>query len=144
MWEVVDHRDVIPVPMWDEDEDLEIAYTHHANISYRFVHDLRAATDLRKAVQLARCQLLQDANRLKCNVLLSEGWRCTLMRQGQRHRVEVVYSGRPARAMGQIVRFPQPPFIGVLDHCEHHITRYQQPRRRSLFRTWSRTSSIST
>ena len=53
--------------------DLEIAYTHHANISYRFVHDLRAATDLRKAVQLARRQLLQDANRLKCNVLISEG-----------------------------------------------------------------------
>lgn len=115
---------------------------------------------MRKAVQVARYQLLQEVVRLKCNILLSEGyvllpvprlskltfadrWRCTLMRQGHRHRVEVVYSGRPARAMGKVTRLPQPPFIAVLDHCEYQPKRHQEPQRRGLFRSWSRTLSMS-
>ncbi|EKM60884.1 uncharacterized protein PHACADRAFT_168224 [Phanerochaete carnosa HHB-10118-sp] len=144
-WEVVDCRDISPIPMWDEDEDLEIAYTHPTNISYRFVYDLQTVEDLRKAVQVARCQLYRDAVRLKCNILLSEGWRCTLMRQGSRHRVEVVYSGRPARAlgMGKVTCLSQPPFIGMLDNYEHQIVHYQEPQRRRVFRAWSRTSSMS-
>ena len=69
-------------------------------------------------------------------------WRCTLMRRGKQYRVEVVYSGRPARAMGKVGLLPQPPFMGMLDQYQHQFKRYQDPPRRRLFRTWSPRSFI--
>ena len=46
---------------------------HHSNLSFTFSHELRHVTDVRKAVQFARYQLMQDAARLHYNILLSEG-----------------------------------------------------------------------
>lgn len=47
------------------------------------------------------------------------------MRKGKKYRVEVVYSGRPAYAMGKISAHPPPPFLGMLDQCQkelhHHM-----------------------
>ncbi|KAJ3552435.1 hypothetical protein NM688_g4152 [Phlebia brevispora] len=143
-WEVIDSKTVNPIPMWDEDEgapkpdegqghrwsdrsaaELDVVRMHNTNIHFKFVHDLRHVTDLRRAVQHARYQLMQEAVRRNYNIMLLEGWHLTIMRKGKMYRVEVVYSGRPAYAMGKIAALPPPPFMGVLDHCQkelhHHM-----------------------
>lgn len=53
--------------------DLDVVRVHGADVTVKFVHELRGAEDLRKAVLYARARVLQDAARLNCNVLLSEG-----------------------------------------------------------------------
>lgn len=116
---------------------MDIIRVHNTNITYKFIHDLQNADEVRKAVQYARARLIQDAIRLDYNVLLSEGWHCTLLRKGRRHRVEVVYSGRPARALGKVFHLSQPPFMGVLDHCEYHFRNHRVPPRRKLFHSFS-------
>lgn len=92
-WEVVDSKAVAPIPMWDEDEgqfalspicgavtdfsfvvtELEVVRMHDCDMSFKFVHDLRRETDLRKAVQFARHQLLQEASRRNYNIMIVEG-----------------------------------------------------------------------
>ena len=50
------------------------------------------------------------------------------MRKGKKYRVEVVYSGRPAYAMGKVTSLPPLPFGSVLDHCQrelhHHMPEH--------------------
>ncbi|KAI0803056.1 hypothetical protein BC629DRAFT_1438147 [Irpex lacteus] len=119
-WEVVDSKDVSPVPMWDEDDELEVIRMHETNILVSVQHELRSVAELRKAVLFARHQLLREASKLHYNVLLMEGWRYTLLRKGHRYRLDVTYSGRPAYATGKVATSQPtspPPFIGVLDHC---------------------------
>ena len=53
--------------------DMDVIRVHDTNLTFQFVHELRGAEDLRKAVQYARAHLMQDAVRLEYNVLLSEG-----------------------------------------------------------------------
>lgn len=47
---------------------------HDADMIFKFEHELRRATDVPKAVQFARSQLMQDARRLNYNILLLEGY----------------------------------------------------------------------
>ncbi|KAJ3508064.1 hypothetical protein NLJ89_g5958 [Agrocybe chaxingu] len=118
-WEVVDSRSVDPVPMYYEDEDLEIAAIKDSTVRRMYAFDVKCEGkhrgDLHKAVIFARDQLLQEMNKNGYNILLLESWRVTILRKGKRHRVEVEYSGRPARALNKVLK-RQPPFMAVLQH----------------------------
>ena len=46
---------------------------HESDMSFKFVHELRRETDLRKAVQFARYQLMQEAARQNYNIMIVEG-----------------------------------------------------------------------
>ncbi|KAG8942385.1 hypothetical protein FRC04_003781 [Tulasnella sp. 424] len=60
----------------------------------------------RDALRYARAQLLatDQVTKLGANVLLFEGWAVTHLRKGSQHRLQIRYSGRPAR-----VSFASPP-----------------------------------
>ncbi|KAG9047271.1 hypothetical protein FS837_002632 [Tulasnella sp. UAMH 9824] len=60
----------------------------------------------RDALRYARAQLLATDQVTKpgANVLLFEGWAVTHLRKGSQHRLQIRYSGRPAR-----VSFASPP-----------------------------------
>ncbi|KAI0343902.1 hypothetical protein BDW22DRAFT_1103518 [Trametopsis cervina] len=120
-WEVVDCGDITPVPMWDEEDGIEVLRLLENDISFEFKHELRRIVDLRKAVLFARQQLMQDASGLGFNILLMEGWQYTLLRKGNRYRLDVVYRGRPAYAAGKITPQPPPPFLDVLDRCKQQM-----------------------
>ncbi|KAF7789858.1 hypothetical protein EIP86_000806 [Pleurotus ostreatoroseus] len=124
-WEVVDSKAVNPIPVWDEDEPLDVVRMHSTDMQFKFVHDVRYVSDLRKALQHAQHQLRQEAARQNYNIMIVEGWQLTIMRKGKKYRVEVVYSGRPAYATGKITALPPPPFMGMLDQCQkelhHHM-----------------------
>ncbi|KAF8707296.1 hypothetical protein AX14_013655 [Amanita brunnescens Koide BX004] len=64
----------------------------------------------------ARQQLIEEIARKGYNVLLYESWRAVVHRRGKEHRVEVRYSGRPARISGAVQRHHDsyPPCLGVL------------------------------
>lgn len=53
--------------------ELEVVRMHDCDMSFKFVHDLRRETDLRKAVQFARHQLLQEASHRNFNIMIVEG-----------------------------------------------------------------------
>ncbi|KAI0936092.1 hypothetical protein AcV5_004316 [Taiwanofungus camphoratus] len=118
-WEVVDSRAVEPVPMYDDDDDLELVYVADTDLTNTYLFDREtrhsAALDLHAAVAHARTRLLREAARRGCNVLLLEGWCVTLLRKGRRHRVEVRYTARPARVANKPPARPPPPFLAVLD-----------------------------
>lgn len=78
------------------------------------VEQLKNAADLRNAVVFARQQLLKEVGKKGFNVLLSESWDLTIYRRGKRHRVQVNYSGRPARIDGDLPALRPPPFMQVL------------------------------
>ncbi|KAI0690689.1 hypothetical protein BC835DRAFT_1280580 [Cytidiella melzeri] len=120
-WEVVDSRLVSPVPMWDEDSEMEVLRMHDTDLLVELQHEIKNVAELRKAVQFARLRLMKEASQLQYNILLMEGWRYTLLRKGSRYRLDVVYSGRPAYATGKIISHSPPPFIGMLDHCRHQM-----------------------
>jgi hypothetical protein len=42
-------------------------------------------------------------------------WSFTILRNGQRHRAEIRYTGRPARLSGNFTNKQKPPFISTLD-----------------------------
>ncbi|KAG9011916.1 hypothetical protein FRB90_006940 [Tulasnella sp. 427] len=60
----------------------------------------------REALRYARAQLLatEQLTSIGANVLLFEGWAVTHLRKGTQHRLQIRYSGRPAR-----VSFVSPP-----------------------------------
>ncbi|KAJ7071251.1 hypothetical protein C8F01DRAFT_424744 [Mycena amicta] len=116
-WEVVDNKAVEPVPnYYDEDKDLDIvSIGETASGTYVFhVKQLSDAAELRNAVVFARQSLMQEIAKRGYNVLLSESWNMTLYRRGKRHRVQVNYSGRPARIEGDLPPLRPPPFMQVL------------------------------
>jgi len=117
-WEVVDSKAVEPVHMYyDEDKDLDIESVGEVDTcgTYVFhVGQLKNAADLRNAVVFARQQLLKEVGKKGFNVLLSESWDLTIYRRGKRHRVQVNYSGRPARVVGDLPALRPPPFMQVL------------------------------
>ncbi|KIM48437.1 hypothetical protein M413DRAFT_440169 [Hebeloma cylindrosporum] len=119
-WEVVDSRSVDPVPMYYEDEDLDLVSVKDTNVRRTYVlelkRDARQQNDLRNAVVFAREQLLKEITKSGYNALLLESWRVTLLRKAKLHRVEVEYSGRPALAQNKAKR-RHPPFMAVLQTC---------------------------
>ncbi|KAF8168334.1 hypothetical protein B0H34DRAFT_56242 [Crassisporium funariophilum] len=116
-WEVVDSRSVDPVPMYYDEEDLEVVAIKDSNIRRTYVlqvkTDTRQSQDLPHAVMFAREQLLQEAKKNGYNILLLESWRVTVLRKAKLHRIEVEYSGRPARTLSQ-VKSRRPPFMDIL------------------------------
>lgn len=90
-WEVIDSKAVNPIPIWDEDEGeqnpwtlvdpdtdglataLDVVRMHSVDMHFKFVHELRRVSDMRKAVQHARHQLMQEAARQNYNVMIVEG-----------------------------------------------------------------------
>ncbi|KAF8971574.1 hypothetical protein BDZ97DRAFT_1914038 [Flammula alnicola] len=118
-WEVVDSRSVDPVPMYYEDEDLDIVTVNENNIRRKYVLDVnrdmskQLSSELPKAVAFAREQLLEEIKRSGYNILLLESWRVTVLRKAKLHRVEVEYSGRPALALNE-VKTRHPPYMAVL------------------------------
>jgi hypothetical protein len=117
-WEVVDSKAVDPVPMYYDDEDLDIVRVGDADTCGTYVFEVKHLpkdTQLRSAVFFAREQLLQEAAKKNFNVLLLESWNLTLYRRGKQYRVEVRYNGRPAHALGKIPSRRPPPFIRVLE-----------------------------
>ncbi|PSR71294.1 hypothetical protein PHLCEN_2v12808 [Hermanssonia centrifuga] len=120
-WEVVDCHAVTPISMWDDIEELEVVRMHDADMSFKIEHDIQRSTDLQKVLQVARYHLMEQAFQHNFNVLLVEGWRLTLMRKGKKYRVEVVYTGRPAYAMGKDTRVPAPPFLCFLEQCQREL-----------------------
>ncbi|KAJ7431789.1 hypothetical protein B0H11DRAFT_1870975 [Mycena galericulata] len=117
-WEVVDSKAIEPVSnYYDENKDLDIVSVGEADTcgTYVFhVEQLKNVSDLRNAVVFARQQLLQTVAKRGFNVLLSESWNLTVYRRGKRHRIQVEYSGRPARVVGEIPTLRPPPFMQVL------------------------------
>ncbi|KAG5719312.1 hypothetical protein E4T56_gene13296 [Termitomyces sp. T112] len=119
-WEVVNSSTVDAVPMYYEDEDLEIAFTGQSNIRGTYVFDVSSGTkvpELRRVIEFARQQLLQRIAKKGYNILLLEGWQLTVYRRGKEHRIEVQYTGRPARAFGKLPESRSPPFTAVLETC---------------------------
>ncbi|KAF4605433.1 hypothetical protein EYR40_004217 [Pleurotus pulmonarius] len=116
-WEVVDSKSVHPVPMYYEDEDIDIVTVAEADTCGTYVFDVKnwkRGNELRNAVLFAQKQLLKNVSNNGYNVLLLESWQLTVLRRGKHHRVEVRYNGRPARAVGKQPSRRPPPFIGVL------------------------------
>ncbi|KIM84562.1 hypothetical protein PILCRDRAFT_387780 [Piloderma croceum F 1598] len=120
-WEVVDSKAVEPVPMYYDDEDLDIVRVGETDKCGTYVFEVKhfpKDCHLRNAVFFAREQLLQEAAKTDFNVLLLESWNLTLYRRGKQYRVEVRYTGRPAHALGKIPSRRPPPFIRVLEGCQ--------------------------
>ncbi|KIY45341.1 hypothetical protein FISHEDRAFT_49449 [Fistulina hepatica ATCC 64428] len=116
-WEVVTQASVRPVPMFYDDEDLDIVASSDADTVGTYVFEVRHVeqpTSLQNAVVFARQQLLQEVAKKGYNILLVESWSLTLHRRGKQHRIEVQYTGRPARVSGKPPRARPPPYMGVL------------------------------
>ncbi|KAI0067875.1 hypothetical protein BV25DRAFT_1867634 [Artomyces pyxidatus] len=117
-WEVVDSKAVDPVPLWDEDDDLDILFVHETDVSRTYVFDVRQEKDLRNSVSFAQQQFMQEVQGKGYNALWCEGWQLTLFRKANRYRVEVRYIGRPACLTGKPILSQPPPFMGVLDDLQ--------------------------
>ncbi|KAI0314986.1 hypothetical protein OF83DRAFT_1164985 [Amylostereum chailletii] len=115
-WEVVDSKSVEPVPLWDDEDDLDIIYIHDTDIVRNYVFDVRAQKDIQRSLIFAQQQMLHEVRSKGYNVLWCEGWDLTLLRKAKRYRVEVRYIGRPAYLSGKPLASPLPPFMGVIDH----------------------------
>jgi len=113
-WEVVDSKSVEPVPLFDEEDDIDIIYVHETRVVRTFVFDVRKDEDLENSLLFAQQQFLEQVQRRGYNALWSEGWQLTLLRKAKRHRVEVKYIGQPACLTGKPVQPHQPPFLAVL------------------------------
>lgn len=114
-WEVVGHKGAQPIPMYDEEDEFNILRVASSEMSYEFAHDLHEPKDMQSAVQTARYQLRLHVHRKGYNMLLSEGWRVTILRKGKKYRAEVVYTGLPAYVTGKVTPQPSPPFMGLLE-----------------------------
>ncbi|KAI9512670.1 hypothetical protein F5148DRAFT_794832 [Russula earlei] len=114
-WEVVDSKAVEPVPLFDEDDDIDVIYVHETRVARTFVFDVRKDKDLENSLQFAQQQFLEEIQRKGYNTFWSEGWQLTLLRKAKRHRVEIEYIGQPACLTGKPVQsHPPPPFLAVL------------------------------
>ncbi|PPQ90447.1 hypothetical protein CVT25_014965 [Psilocybe cyanescens] len=75
-WEVVDSKSIQPVPMYYEDEDLDVVSVKETNVRRTYVldvkRDARESNQLLRAVVFAREQLQQEIKRNGYNILLSE------------------------------------------------------------------------
>ncbi|CAE6433106.1 unnamed protein product [Rhizoctonia solani] len=131
-WEVVDHKEVKPTPVYYDQEDLQILKIHDSDIAGQYEFEMRSDFRCRQALEAARLELLHQIKKDHCNVLLVEGWKLTKLRRGREMRIRVHYHGklyphlcsdlathmillgRPARAVGNVSR-RYPPFIEVLE-----------------------------
>ncbi|KAI0048435.1 hypothetical protein FA95DRAFT_1558094 [Auriscalpium vulgare] len=119
-WEVVDNKAVDPVPLWDDDDDLDILYVHEKEVVRTYVFDVRKQKDLRSSLAFAQQQFLQEVTSKGYNALWAEGWTVTLLRKAKKYRVEVRYVGRPACLSGKPIQPQPPPFMGVLDELQQY------------------------
>ncbi|TFK41403.1 hypothetical protein BDQ12DRAFT_679408 [Crucibulum laeve] len=116
-WEVVESKAVDPVPMYYDDEELDIVAVGEDDIRKSLVFDIKhvpRTNDVRNAVVFARDQLMQGVVKAGYSTLLLESWRVTTHRQHKRYRIEVEYSGRPVRALGKLPSRRPPPFMAIL------------------------------
>lgn len=114
---MVDSKAVKPVYMYYDDEDsLDIVAVSDVDTRGTYLFDVNHLTcvALRNAVTFSRQQLIQEVAKKDFNVLLLESWRLTIFRRGKSHRIEIMYSGRPAQVLGKLPHLPPPPFIDVL------------------------------
>ncbi|KAF4572703.1 hypothetical protein EYR36_007213 [Pleurotus pulmonarius] len=94
-WEVVDSKSVHPVPMYYEDEDIDIVTVAEADTCGTYVFDVKnwkRGNELRNAVLFAQKQLLKNVSNNGYNVLLLESWQLTVLRRGKHHRVEYSFA----------------------------------------------------
>lgn len=121
-WEVVDTKEVQPVPTFYDDEDVNIVSLSENETRGTYVFDLnklRGASsdadslDWRKALVFARQRLLEEVQKRDYNCLLIEGWCITVLRRGKQHRLQIEYNGRGALANGKL-EVRDPPFIELL------------------------------
>jgi len=121
-WEVVDNKAVDPVPICFEDSALELAVVKQSPIRRKYVLEVKPNLsldpDVQRAVIFAQKQLLDEIEQNGYNVLLSESWQVTLLRRGKLYRIEVEYSGRPARATNPGSR-RLPPYMAILQDMSH-------------------------
>ncbi|KXN84785.1 hypothetical protein AN958_12079, partial [Leucoagaricus sp. SymC.cos] len=124
-WEVVDCKAVEPVPMYYDDEDLDVLFISGADTRGTYVFDVRSHNgqsrygyQLGKAVMFAQQQLLREVEKKGFDMLLIEGWSLTLLRKGKRNRLEVQYRARAAKSRIPRKHHRPPPFMGVL-HSPH-------------------------
>ena len=124
-WEVVDNKFVDPVPMYLVDEDMDVVSVSPTEMRGHYLFDLsdkkkkdvgyRGTQDLTRAVRFARQELMREAANKGYNVLLIESWQLTILRRAKNHRIEVRYSGRPARCVGKPPPSSHnPPCMGIL------------------------------
>ncbi|KAG8703966.1 hypothetical protein FRC09_003850 [Ceratobasidium sp. 395] len=113
-WEVVDHKEVKPMPAYYDQGDLQILKVHDSDIAGQYEFEMKTDFRCRQALVAARMELLHEIKKDQCNVLLVEGWKLTKLRRGHEMRIRVHYHGRPARATGNM-RHRYPPFMEILE-----------------------------
>ncbi|TFK76873.1 hypothetical protein BDN72DRAFT_830041 [Pluteus cervinus] len=120
-WELVERRTVDAVPTYYDDEVFDVAAVGKADAHGTYIYDLQElrkstniSTNIADAVVFSRKQLLQRAEENGFNALLLESWEVTIYRKGKRYRLEVKYSGRPARINGKVAKHRPPPFMALL------------------------------
>ncbi|KAG8763813.1 hypothetical protein FRC11_011884 [Ceratobasidium sp. 423] len=113
-WDVVHVSEASPMPIYYEAHDIDIIRVSPQSITGQYTFDMRNKYQCRKALQAARIQLLHEIKKDRYNVLLGEGWKLTQLRKGPLLRIVVVYSGRPAVALGDVLR-RTPPFAELLE-----------------------------
>ncbi|PFH50743.1 hypothetical protein AMATHDRAFT_60585, partial [Amanita thiersii Skay4041] len=95
-WEVVDSKVVDPIPMFDDEDDIDIDVISDVDMVGTYVFDVKkwgGSVEVPKALMFARQQLLQYIPKKGYNILLQEGWCVTVFRRCKQHRVEVRYVG---------------------------------------------------
>ncbi|KAJ1311243.1 hypothetical protein OPQ81_009742 [Rhizoctonia solani] len=114
-WDVVRVSEASPMPIYYDGDDINIIRVSPQSITGQYTFDMRNKYQCLKVLQAARIQLLHEIKKDRYNVLLGEGWRLTQLRKGSLLRIIVVYSGRPAVALGDII-CRTPPFAELLDN----------------------------
>ncbi|KAI6153302.1 hypothetical protein BKA82DRAFT_1002446 [Pisolithus tinctorius] len=118
-WEVVGCETVNPVSMLDSEDDDDLIYVHEGDTCGRYIFDFTkqvpSGVHCASALQFARQQLLQQVTTKGYNILLEEGWSLTLLRRGERHRIQVDYTGRPGCMSGKLPPLRAPPFVALLE-----------------------------
>ncbi|TFY76306.1 hypothetical protein EWM64_g7704 [Hericium alpestre] len=114
-WEVVDSKNVDPVAVCDQDDDLDVIYVHETDVVRTYMFDVRDEKDFHNALLFAQRQFVEEVRSKGYNTLWTEGWQATLLRKGKKHRIEVRYTARPACLSGKPLQDHEPPFMAVLD-----------------------------
>ncbi|KAG8746006.1 hypothetical protein FRC10_006345 [Ceratobasidium sp. 414] len=94
-WEVVDHKEVKPMPAYYDQGDLQILKVHDSDIAGQYEFEMKTDFRCRQALEAARMELLHEIKKEHCNILLVEGWKLTKLRRGQEMRIRVHYHGMP-------------------------------------------------
>ncbi|TDL28738.1 hypothetical protein BD410DRAFT_712419 [Rickenella mellea] len=115
-WEVVDYKVVEPVPMFYDDEDIDIVLVSECETRGTYVFDINelGKWHAARSLEFSRQQLLRELSNKGYNSLISEGWSMTVLRKGKRHRMVVQYDGRGAIISGKFDPRP-PPFLDMLN-----------------------------